>query len=61
MYANDKHIHSYKIARYAANIIQALKHAYNIKDKRDLFADKNGENKVMIITYQIGVITGTLC
>ena len=32
--------YSYKIARYAVNIIKALKHAYNIKDKRDLFTDK---------------------
>lgn len=37
MFSDEKHIREVKIPRFASNIITALKEAYNIKDKRDLF------------------------
>ena len=36
MFADVKLIHSNKIAKYAANIIRALKKAYNIENKKEL-------------------------
>ena len=36
MFRDNKHIHEFKIPKFAANIIRALKMAYNIKDKRFL-------------------------
>ena len=42
MFEDVKHIRKIKIPRFSANIISALKRAYNIKDKRDLF---NYDNK----------------
>ena len=37
MFRDNKHIHEFKIPKFAANIIRALKMAYKIKDKRVLF------------------------
>ena len=37
MFADAKHIHANKIAKFAANIIKTLKKAYNINDKSELF------------------------
>ena len=37
MFSDAKHIYPNKIAKYAANIIKALKQAYNITDKSSLF------------------------
>ena len=41
MFEDEKHVRHIKIRRFAANIITALKRAYDIKDKRDLFIENN--------------------
>ena len=43
-YRDEKHIHPDKIGIYAANIIRALKIAYKITDKRELFEENLPEN-----------------
>ena len=37
MFSDAKHIHPNKVAKFAANIIKALKKSYNINDKSELF------------------------
>ena len=41
MYYDAKHIHEQKIAKFAANFIRALKVAYNINNKSELFTTYN--------------------
>ena len=47
MFADVKHIHSNKIAKYAANIIRALKKAYSIENKKELFNNSEPPRPLM--------------
>ena len=47
MFSDAKHIHANKIAKYAANIIKALKKAYEINDKNELFSSRKSPEALM--------------
>ena len=44
LYYDSKHIHEQKIAKYASNLIRALKQSYKINNKSELFTTNNHRN-----------------
>ena len=51
MYYDSKHIHGQKIAKFAANIIRALKVSYKINDKSELFTGRKLHDNYKRSTY----------